>query len=351
MSLTAVALSGGIDSLASLLLLQESGAEVMAVHARFAPQDDPALHERLHALCARLGIAWHLLDLRAEFEHLVIAPFLAAFQKGQTPNPCALCNPAMKFGLMLEHVLALGATTLATGHYCALEHAADGPRLRKGLDADKDQSYFLSLVPRDRLRHVCFPLANTTKTQAVQILKRHGLRAPVPEESQEICFIPEDYRIFLRERQVILSAPGPIALRDGTVLGRHAGLWNYTLGQRKGLGVAFTEPLYVLAKDHRSNELIVGPKSQTLAQTVQTGAPNFLRTPQDWPTQVLVQTIYRQRPAPAQVRWTQQSMSIMFDQPRPLATPGQVAAVYAPDGEVLAGAVIISEPCETTHAV
>lgn len=349
MTRIAVAISGGADSLLSLLLLRESGAEVMAVHARFAPQADAALDDQLRALCEKLGIAWHVLDLRQEFKRLVIAPFIAAYQQGQTPNPCALCNPAMKFGLLLDQALALGATALATGHYCRLEQRADGPCLGRGLDALKDQSYFLSLVPRERLRHVHFPLAAWTKDQACQALAQRGLSAPVPAESQEICFIPHDYREFLRQRQVMLSGPGPITLRDGTVLGRHAGLWNHTLGQRKGLGVAFTEPLYVLAKDHSANRLIVGPKSQSLARTVRTGPPNFLRNPQDWPAQVLVQTMYRQRPALAQVQWnSNQGLNITFDQPRPIATPGQVAAVYSPDGDVLAGALIVPEPLENS---
>lgn len=214
MNAIAVALSGGTDSLLSLLLLQESGVEVMAVHARFAPQDDPVLHERLRILCARQGVPWCLLDLRQEFEELVIQPFIQAYQHGHTPNPCALCNPAMKFGLLQDRVRALGASTIATGHYCRLEQTDQGPRLRRGLDPVKDQSYFLSLVPPTRLRHVLFPLGDWTKDQARQALVQRGHTPPVARESQEICFIPDDYRDFLRQRRVRLSGPGPIALRD-----------------------------------------------------------------------------------------------------------------------------------------
>jgi len=215
---TAIALSGGADSLMSLLLLRETGAEVMAVHARFLGADDEALHERLHGLCAKLRVPFHLVDLRGEFEELVIAPFVRAYQSGLTPNPCATCNPAIKFGLLLDRVRELGADRLATGHYARLARTPHGAALYRGLDADKDQSYFLSRVPRERFEQVIFPLADWTKNAVRQALDERGLTPPAGRESQEVCFIPSDYRDFLRERNVRLGGPGPITLADGTVL-------------------------------------------------------------------------------------------------------------------------------------
>jgi len=340
MHTTAIALSGGADSLMSLLLLRETGVEVMGVHARFQGADDEALHSRLTALCADLSVPFHLVDLRREFEELVISPFVHAYQAGLTPNPCATCNPAMKFGLLLDRVRELGATRLATGHYARLEETPHGPALFRGLDKGKDQSYFLSRVPEARLRHVVFPLAGWTKNAVRQRLSELGFAPPAGGESQEVCFIPSDYRDFLRGRKVRLGGPGPIVLADGTVLGRHQGLWSHTLGQRKGLGIAYTEPLYVTGKDFATNRLIVGPKSETLSSGCRTEVPNLLWPVELWPEQLLVQTIYRQPPEAARVTVDRSGMTITFPAPRAMPTPGQVAAVYSTTGQVLAGAVI-----------
>jgi tRNA-specific 2-thiouridylase len=324
----------------SLLLLRESGADVSAVHARFLPDADKALEEGLRSLCASLDVPFALVDLRQEFEELVVVPFVRAYESGLTPNPCAACNPAIKFGLLLDRVREQGAVRLATGHYARLEERSWGPALFRGLDPAKDQSYFLSMVPRERFSSVVFPLAAWTKDEVRRALAERGFTPPAGVESQEVCFIPSDYREFLRHRGARLSGPGPIALADGTVLGRHAGLWNHTLGQRKGLGIAWREPLYVTGKDFERNRLVVGPKAQTLAAGCRTGVPNLLCPPEHWPAEVLVQTIYRQRPETARVGVDGAALRITFSEPRAIPTPGQVAAVYSPAGQVLAGAVI-----------
>lgn len=342
MKLVAVALSGGADSLMSLLLARESGAAVLGVHARFADHEDASLHERLNSLCAERGVPFQILDLRAAFEEQVILPFIHAHQHGLTPNPCAHCNKTMKFGLLWEAIKALGATHLATGHYARLEEHPHGPRLFRGLDPVKDQSYFLSRVPRACFQNVLFPLGEWTKERVKAALTQRGLCPPVRQESQEICFIPTDYREFLQRRDLPLGPAGPITLADGTLLGRHDGLWAYTLGQRKGLGIAYSEPLYVTAKDFPGNRLVVGPMNMTLATSCRTDAPNLLCTPQNWPDTLLVQTIYRQQPEPALVRLHTSGMYILFARPCSRPTPGQIATVYAPSGRVLAAGMIIS---------
>ncbi len=336
----AIALSGGADSLMSLLLLREAGAEVMAVHALFLPSPEEALLEGLRSTCSALEVPFDVIDLRAEFEELVVAPFVRAYLDGLTPNPCAACNPAIKFGLLLDRVRSLGAGRLATGHYARLEDRPWGPALFRGLDPAKDQSYFLSRVPRERFGRVVFPLAEWTKDRVRLALAERGLTPPAGRESQEVCFIPADYRDFLRGRGVRLGGPGPIALADGRVVGRHEGLWNHTLGQRKGLGVAWSEPLYVTGKDFAGNRLLVGPKPEAMARGCRTERPNLLCPPEAWPDEVLVQTIYRQRPEMARVSVDEGGMTVVFPGPRPIPTPGQVAAVYSADGQVLAGAVI-----------
>lgn len=328
----------------SLLLLRDSGAEVMAVHARFLPEEDRTQLQALADLCRSLDVALHLVDLRDAFEELVVQPFIRAYQQGLTPNPCAICNPTMKFGLLLDQARLLGATRLATGHYARVEAAPDGPILFRGLDPAKDQSYFLSRVPRERFERVSFPLAGLTKARVRADLADRGIMPPAGKESQEACFIPEDYRAFLRDRKIRLSPPGPITLTDGTVVGRHQGLWNHTLGQRKGLGVAYREPLYVVGKDVKTNRLLVGVKAEALTTCCRTARPNLLAPPEHWPADVLVQTIYRQQPEPAEIRLDKSGMTITFARPRSLPAPGQIAAIYSPTGQVLAGAVITGDP-------
>jgi tRNA-specific 2-thiouridylase len=337
---TAVALSGGADSLMTLLLLRETGTAVMGVHALFHGAGDDGLPERLRSLCAELDAPFAVIDLRQEFEDLVVGPFVRAYQQGLTPNPCAACNPSIKFGLLLDRVRELGADRLATGHYARLEAAGYGPVLFRGLDQSKDQSYFLSMVPRERFERIVFPLSGWTKADVRKALDERGLTPPAGRESQEVCFIPADYRDFLRARKVRLGGPGSITLADGTVLGRHYGLWQHTLGQRKGLGIAYREPLYVTAKNFGKNALIVGPRSEAMSRGCRTDAPNLLCPPEHWPAEVLVQTIYRQRPEPAKVELDAGGMTITFPGPRAIPTPGQVAAVSSSAGQVLAGGVI-----------
>ncbi len=349
----AVAVSGGTDSLMALALLREAGQAVLAVHARFLPRqgdgrpdDSDRAAQGLAALCDRMGLPFFDLDLRAAFEAAVIAPFAAAFASGLTPNPCSQCNPHMKFGVLAEHARSLGATRLATGHYARLEVLADGGvRLFPALDHTRDQSYFLALVPPHDLARSVFPLAGRMKGQLAAELAARGLAPPLPRESREVCFIPgDDYRAFLLSRDVALSGPGPILLADGREVGRHAGLWRHTVGQRRGLGVAFREPLYVLARDEAKNALVVGVRAELDTTGCQARSVNFLADPAAWPGQPLVQTCYRQRPRPARVAVVRRPdgdmLDVAFAAPVPRPAPGQTLVVRDGAGMVLAGAVL-----------
>lgn len=338
----AVAVSGGGDSLASLVLLREAGHEVLALHGQFLPEPDSLTAQGLAAACARLDVPLHLLDLRAEFEALVAAPFAAEYLAGRTPNPCARCNAAIKFGLLLDRALALGAEGLATGHFAASgPHARYGWALGRGADAVKDQSYFLSLVPRQRLQLARFPLAERKKAQARADLDARGYVPPLPEESQEICFVPgDDYRAFLASRCQRLPGPGPAVLPDGTLVGEHQGLWRMTIGQRRGLGLSYNEPLYVLDKDVARNTLIVAPREALLARDFQADEVNLLVDPTLWPREVLVQTRYREPARAARVELSGSGLFVRLAGPQVRPAPGQVAAVYDAGGAVLAGAVV-----------
>lgn len=338
----AVAVSGGGDSLASLLRLRDAGHEVLALHGQFLPSHDLCAAEGLAASCAALGVPLHLLDLRAEFEVLVAGPFAAEYLAGRTPNPCARCNAAMKFGLLLDRALALGAEGLATGHFAgAGPHPVYGWALSRGADPVKDQSYFLSLAPQQRLRLARFPLAETRKAAARAELDARGLTPPLPEESQEICFVPDDdYRAFLAARSPVLPGPGPAQLPDGTPVGRHQGLWRATIGQRRGLGLSWREPLYVLDKDVARNILVVAPRQQLLAESFTAGELNVLVDPALWPRELLVQTRYREAAKPALVELCPDGLAVRFAEAQVRPAPGQVAAVYDAGGAVLAGAVV-----------
>lgn len=306
----AVAVSGGMDSLYSLLSLKEQGAEVFALHALFLPEylrGPQALEDlpRLKAAVHDMGITLHIVDLSAQFEALVIRPFIASYIAGNTPNPCARCNPHLKFGLLWDEAARLGAAHIATGHYVKLLdiQGGEGPAvgLFAGDDATKDQSYFLAMTPLEKLGRIIFPLARRKKSDIAAELLERGIEVPQKGESQEICFITNnDYRAFLKSHALrfglALPGPGTATLPDGGIVGRHNGLWAYTQGQRKGLGIAWQEPLYVLGKNTAANRLIVGPRSAFNNEPCLCVNINLLMPPGDWPERVLVKTRYRQRP-------------------------------------------------------
>ena len=338
----AVAVSGGGDSLAALLALRDAGHDVLALHGVFLPRADDAAAQGLVEACARLGVALHLVDLRAEFEALVAAPFAAEYLAGRTPNPCARCNAHLKFGLLLDRALELGAEALATGHFAASgTHPAYGWALARGADPAKDQSYFLSLVPRPRLLRAVFPLAARRKAEVRAELAGRGFVPPLPGESQEICFVPgDDYRAFLAGRCDVLPEGGPAELPDGTVVGAHQGLWRSTIGQRRGLGIAHGEPLYVLDKDLGRNVLVVAPRAALLTRDFAAGEVNPLVDPALWPQEALVQTRYREAAKAARVEFSGGALLVRYAEPQVRPAPGQVAAVYDAAGVVLAGAVV-----------
>lgn len=344
----AVAVSGGKDSLLALALLREAGKEVLALHAHFLPPDAAARVrvDALAAQCAMLGAEFADVDLSSAFRERIIRPFVADYAAGRTPNPCAGCNPGMKFGLLFDHARTRGADRLATGHYARMaDHPEYGRALLRGADPAKDQSYFLSLVPRDRLERAVFPLGGLFKKDVPGLLAARGLTPPIPSESQEICFVPDDDYCAFLEREapglgIELPGDGPILDQEGRELGRHRGLWRHTPGQRRGLGVAHTEPLYVLDKDPQRNALLAGPAREAWAAGCVAGSVNLLVPPERWPAEPLARIRYRQQAKPCTAAFDGAALVLTFAAPRSLPAPGQVAALYAPDGAVLAGGII-----------
>ncbi|HBZ55337.1 MAG TPA: tRNA 2-thiouridine(34) synthase MnmA [Syntrophobacteraceae bacterium] len=352
----AVAMSGGVDSLRAATLLKQQGHDLIALHMRLLP-DSPGLcpgtaslrqsrEDDLKDLVQWLGIPCHIVDLRASFETLVIQPFVAAYLSGLTPNPCSICNPQIKFGLLLNEARRLGADCLATGHYARLLPPDDRqPRfgLQRGRDPVKDQSYFLYGLTQDQLARAVFPLGECMKTE-VQAWAEQNVGARVPEESQEICFIPSGrYRDYLEERLGVKlqGQLGDIVDLQGSLLGQHQGIHGYTVGQRRGLGIASTAPYYVLALQPETNRVVVG-RAQDLSQAeLPVEHVNWLSIAA--PSQAIrceVRIRHQHRPAPATlIPVGTDGVLVHFDQPQRAVTPGQAAVFYDHD-VVLGGGTI-----------
>jgi len=348
-----VAMSGGVDSSVAAALLKEEGLEVVGVTMKLLDLPDELAGDRgccsleavrrAQAVCRRLGIPHYTLNFVAPFAQEVIAPFVAEYAQGRTPNPCLRCNTVLKWGELLRRARGVGCECLATGHYARLEEGCRR-RLRRGVDLAKDQSYVLYGLTQEMLAHTLLPLGGLTKAEVRARAADLGLPTADTEESQDICFIPGgDYREFLRDR--IPFRPGPIVDEQGRVLGEHEGLPAYTVGQRKGLGIGGGKPLFVLAKDVSRNRLIVGPRAALARREILVEEVNWVSREEPSPGEVPaaeVELRYRGKPIPAQVRAEPGRRARLFLAEHDQAvTPGQAAVWY--DGDLLLGGGIITE--------
>ncbi len=337
----AVAMSGGVDS---AVALHRARPHAVGVTLRLwldpaGPDADRACCSpdaviRAREACHAIGLPHITLDLRDEFRSIVVRSFVDGYAAGLTPNPCMRCNGAFRFDALVAFSRRVGASTLWTGHYARVVER-DGVRLvARGLDAAKDQSYMLATVDPGLLDHVAFPLGTTTKDVVRAEAAAAGLEAARRRESQEACFLAGgDYRSFL-ERQGVASAPGGIVDETGAVLGRHDGLWRFTPGQRRGLGLASAEPLHVVRSDRASNTLVVGPRSSLGARTVT--ARGSLYVPVD---RADAKLRYRSQPVGATVTPLPGGFELELDEPVDAIAPGQVAALYDDDAVVGAGVI------------
>ncbi len=348
-----VAMSGGVDSSVSAALLKEQGYNVIGMMLRLWSEPGKESENRCCTLDAmntarsiadQLGIPFHTVDARQPFyERIVRQTFIGGYAQGMTPNPCLACNRHIRFGLLLERALALGADYLATGHYARLERAADGSvRLLRGVDAGKDQSYVLHVLDQRQLRHALFPIGGYPKNEVRALARRFGLPVASRPDSQDLCFLSGgDYRAFLRRHAPRLALPGPILNRRGDVLGEHNGLVNYTIGQRKGLGIASRKALYVLEKDLARNALIVGGREELGARALQAASVNWIVPPPPAAFRALVKIRYKARDAWGTITPLEGNrVHVRFDEPQRDITPGQAAVFY--DGDLCLGGGLIT---------
>jgi tRNA-specific 2-thiouridylase len=265
-------MSGGVDSAVAALLLRDAGRHVQGVFLRLWPGDDPrsccspAAERRAAGVAEQLGLPFHVLDLRAEFERRVVQPFIAAYLSGLTPNPCVTCNP-FRFRRLHEWAAAHGAAAISSGHYAALEWSGGQPWIVRGRDAGKDQSYMLAHVSPETLSAMVLPLGGLTKSEVRARARAAGLAVADEQESQEVCFACDGYRGFLRDRGIRPRA-GDIVDEAGRPVGSHQGHWEFTVGQRRGLGVAATRPLFVTERRAAENQVVIGPRESLQARVV-----------------------------------------------------------------------------------
>ena len=343
---TAVAISGGVDSLMAAHLLQQQGHRVVGLHftTGYEPQTIP-----IAIVADQLGIDFHVVDLRGEFSSSVVDYFIRTYRDGQTPNPCLVCNPVIKFGHVLEAARNLGADRLATGHYARLRRADDGrAHLLRAVDAGKDQSYFLAFLDQQQLQQACFPLGEYRKTDVKDMAATAGYRPVTSGESQDVCFIKgTSYSEFIEQHlePAVLPEAGDIVDVNGKVLGRHHGLHRYTIGQRRGLNCPAEEPYYVLQLDTRSNRLVVGFRKETFIRQCRVTRLNWIQPTPGFPLRVHTRLRYRHRGASSTLQRTAadagngDDWTVDFDEPQAAVTPGQGAVFYRND-EVIGGGII-----------
>jgi len=335
----AVALSGGVDSSAAALLLKEAAYEVIGIHMRLwdSPHSEYQAH-RAETICRILDIPYHQVDLQKEFELCVVDYFCREYRQGRTPNPCVACNQHIKFGLLLDKALSLGADYLATGHYARVEHSRDGHRLLKAADTGRDQSYFLYNLTQEKLGHVLFPLAEHSRDEVKQMAKQAGLPTAA-RSSQDICFISQkNYGAFLSQR--FPGTPGDIVDTRGKQLGQHRGIAFYTIGQRHGLGLASAKPLYVIRIEPESNRIVLGHEKELYSQKLAAQKLNWIsgKAPRE-PITVKAKIRYKSKEAEASLFFRNGSVDVHFAQPQKAVTPGQAIVFYNMD-EVLGGGII-----------
>jgi len=357
--LTAIALSGGIDSLVAAYLLKQQGHNVIGIHFITGYETDdgdkisissntdtspstPSKKDGCHIIAHlenQLGIEVKPLDCRIDFKYKVVHYFTQTYQAGQTPNPCMVCNSIIKFGTVFDFAHKLGASTLATGHYAGISRDNEGRfHLLKGVDPKKEQSYFLALTSQKQLACTLFPLGKMTKSQVIKLAHKKGLEPVRKKESQDVCFIRnKNYGEFLALQKGFEAKPGRIVDVNGNPLGHHGGLHLFTIGQRRGINRPCSEPYYVVSMDPEKNLLTVGFKKDLLSFECRVNNINWINQKPTSPINVHTRVRYRHNAAASKLfPVNEKTARVRFEKPQSAITPGQCAVFYRGD-EVLGG--------------
>ena len=351
-----VAMSGGVDSSVAALLLQQRGYDVVGVTMKLynlEGSDLPANYqgcctlddvEDARSVCRRLGISHYVLNTQREFQSGVVDYFTSEYQLGRTPHPCIACNDKIKFGHLMERAAVLEADYVATGHYARIERGPDGIVLKKAVDHPKDQSYVLFGMGQEQLARTIMPVGAYPKNEIRQMAEDAGLLIAAKPDSQDICFIPSgDYKSFLKER--LTTVPGDIVELDGTVVGRHEGIEYFTIGQRRGLGIAQGQPRFVIRIEPEFHRVVVGPEEALFRDEMWVSGVNYpLGTQPQGPVKVNVKIRYNSIEAAAVLHPYGDGAIVRFTRPQRSVAPGQAAVFY--QGDVLLGGGTIEPEME-----
>ena len=340
-----IAMSGGVDSSVAAAILKDEGYDVIGISMQIwdysAENTDKfgtccSLNDINDArrVAEKLGIPFYVLNLEEEFKKNVVDYFVSEYIKGRTPNPCVPCNQRLKFDALLNYAVKIGASKVATGHYAKVVEEKGRYFIKRGVDKSKDQSYFLFNLSHEQLKRAVLPLGDYTKSDIRRMAKTFGLNVAEKEESQEICFVPDNnYEDFIRKRvDEYRIEEGEVVTTDGEVIGRHRGLPFYTIGQRKGLGISYERPLYVSEIDVENNRLIVGEsdsvvKREFIVENVNWSIPQLITS-----IRALVQIRYRHNASEAEINLTNNNtVKVIYDEPQRAITPGQAAVFYLED--------------------
>lgn len=349
----AVAMSGGVDSSVTAALLVKEGHDVIGLTAKILlctemdgsqPRYDVCCSpESIHdarKVAKQLGIPHYIVNVEDEFSKKVIDPFCTEYINGRTPSPCISCNTFIKFPKLLDFASQLGFDKLATGHYATV---CQNSRyyIQRGIDSEKDQSYFLYNLSQEVLSRLILPLGKFTKQEIREKALGMNLSTAHRPESQEVCFVQDnDYPRFIEQRMGYRPPKGDIVLTNGTIIGKHKGIHHYTIGQRRGLGIAWSHPLYVVAIDAANNRIIVGSKDELLAKGLVATQVNFMKETSARNTPVWVKTRSTQKPFKATASHENETLTVTFETPQASITPGQAVVCYDDEGAILFGGVI-----------
>ena len=340
-------MSGGVDSSVSAILLKKAGYEVIGCTMNLLDEPNKEAIRDAKKVCEKLGIEHHVFDCRKEFRCHVIDTFISEYENARTPNPCVECNQYLKFDTFYDKAKELGCQYIATGHYAKKEYSEKYKQyvLRKSNEEKKDQTYFLYTIPREKVEYILFPLQdNVSKEDTRALAEEYGLEIASKKDSQEICFIKDDdYQRFLKEHMQKQPQKGKIVLTTGEILGTHNGLINYTIGQRKGLGISYKEPLYVVKLDIKNNQVVVGTETELYNNQLEAMNVNWIVNVENQLEEGLecfVKIRYRAKEAKAKVVKENGIIKVIFKEPQRAITQGQSVVFYDEEGIVLGGGKI-----------